>query len=306
MTPPTKAHQLEPAACVGKFDAYAIVEGSLAVPKNFFAEEKKDDLRYLLQIAPNGAKKNYLTSRRISKETGNYVEKQDWCPMVRDHEFFRSADTILDGGWHGEGISSDVVHQMRQGKGSYCAFDIIRYRGRDLTGLVQVERTKLMMEVVRQLDVKWLTYNSLIPSWKIRAALKTTLEAGKEGLVLKDSNALYGKGWYKAKRKETFDVFITGYGEPDSEIYAKKGWIGQLRIGQLLPGGKTIELGYVKNMTDSLRVEISRDRDNFLDAVVEISAQERMKSGKFRNPSVVQLRPDKDYKLCRYNPSVEA
>jgi ATP-dependent DNA ligase len=77
-------------------------------------------------------------------------------------------------------------------------------------------------------------------------------------------------------------------------------------MGQLLPNGKMMSLGYVKNMTDALRAEISKNQAMFKGTVLEISAQERLKSGKFRNPSIVMPRYDKDSSLCRYNPSVEA
>lgn len=307
MSPPTKAHQIEPASCVGKYDAQGVAEGKINIPHGYVAEDKKDDLRYLLQIYPNGSKKNYLTSRRISKETGKYVEKQDWCPVVRDHKFTVSlADTIFDGGWHGEGISSDVVHQMRQGEGAYCAFDILFYRGRDMRDETQTTRSALMREIVRQLGLSWMTYNEQIPDHKIRAALQAALKAGKEGLVMKDPLSKYGRGWYKVKRKETFDVIIIGYHAPDSVIYAAKGWIGQIEMGQMLPNGKIVSLGYVKNMTDALRAKISAFKNSYLNTVLEISAQERLKSGKFRNPSVIMPRPDKSPALCRFNPAVEA
>jgi len=310
MKPPLRAYQFEPAASSGKFDAEGLVKGTVKLPSHItMAEDKADDLRYLLQIAPNGSKKNYLTSRRISKLTGRYVEKQDWCPLMRDQSFAHVPDfanTVIDGGICGEGVSTDVVHQMRQGDVAYRAFDVLMLRGRDVRDLEACKRKDMLEAFVDMCNLPWLTVARTIPRHQIIGQLKIALESGKEGLMLKNDHAPYGKGWYKAKRKETFDVIIVGYSDPDSEIYASKGWIGQLIVGQMTPKGEIVQLGFVKNMTDALRAQISSNKKKFLHTVVEITAQERLKSGKFRNPSVKMPRPDKSPQMCIFQPAIEA
>ena len=123
---PTKAYQIHPASCEGKISVDDISKGDHDGNPAIATEEKLDDVRYLLQIRPQGSSSNYLTSRRISKVTGEFVEKQDKLPHIRDFPFPDwLVDTVIDGGIHGEGISSDTVHEIALGNGSYTCWDVL-------------------------------------------------------------------------------------------------------------------------------------------------------------------------------------
>jgi ATP-dependent DNA ligase len=301
--------QLQPAACSGKVAPEKVYAGE--IPDTWWAEEKTDDLRYLLHIGlktRDGT--NAITSRRISKQTNEFVEKTSWVPQLRDYPFPSSlAGTIIDGGFfdpkNPRALSGDVTKAMRKGAAKYRAFDILFYKGQDVRKLCQNKRRVLLRDVFKHFDCPLVEVTAKIKPEAIKSFLKSTLSTGGEGIILKDPAAPYGKGWKKVKRKSTYDVFIIGYADPVSEIYAAKGWIGSLQIAQLLKG-KVKPLGQVKNMTDELRAKISANQKKFLGRVVEISAETRMNSGLFRNPSVVQIKIDKNKEDCLFRPKHEA
>lgn len=321
----TLAYQIEPARIKKKITVEEMRSGKY--PPGCIVEEKTDDCRYLLQLRPNGAKINYLTSRRISKQTGEYVEKQNWMPILRDWNFGGLTDVVIDGGLYDpknpRAFASDVIKAMKLGTAHYRAFDLLRVNGVDLTNLSWKERRLRLVSLIKVIN-ETCECPLITASKRIKDApidyLNKILKAGGEGIVLKDPSAPYGEGWTKVKRKSTYDVFITGYEAPTSEIYAKKGWFGALKIaqmkyepGKVFKGKKSIsssaapiDLGQVKNMTDELRAKISADRKKYIHAVVEISAETRLDSGKFRNPSVIQLRDDRDAESCIFRPNDEA
>src|ERR1051326_1361044 len=143
----TRAFQIEPASCKGGALTFeSVFQATDEELKGLVAEEKFDGLRYLLQIRPNGSRINYLTSRRISVVTGKYVEKQDKVPFIRDYKFECRGESVLDGEFVSEGISSDTQHSMALGKGEYHCWDILRYRGRDVRSLSLETRREMLLD----------------------------------------------------------------------------------------------------------------------------------------------------------------
>lgn len=103
---------------------------------------------------------------------------------------------------------------------------------------------------------------------------------------------------------------------------AEAGWIGAIRFGQFLKvptdyvidtkvgdmevpvvwlkDGKLIlrYCGSCSGMDDAMRKEFSENKEKYIGTVVEILANEREPSGKFRHPRMVGLRPDKNAQDC--------
>jgi ATP-dependent DNA ligase len=315
--------QLLPARCTKKLTVDEALAGKL--PQGHIGEVKEDDCRYLLHVDPLGNGQNYLTSRRISKQTGRYVEKQDWCPFIRDYKFPKKMrGFVFDGGIYKPGlVSTDVVRAMRQGEGvSYVAWDFLLSPDCDYRELKQRARWGLLDCLAPEYPA-WLTPS--VRHGAVARLLKDVLAKGGEGIVTKDPEALYGAGWTKVKKKAMYDVIVLGYNEPDSEIYAAKGWIGQIICGQIefesavkhfqkvtFVGKENAAINIekvpyycrlvanVKNMTDELRARISANPDKYIGKVLQLSAQEQLKSGKLRNPSVsdVEFRDDKNPEDC--------
>lgn len=327
----TKAYQIEPSRCKSVASVQDVLNGSYS---DWLAQEKKDDIRYLLQIRPNESNQNYLTSRRISVQTGNYVEKQDRYTKIRDYKFIDVLnDSVFDGGISGdkEGISSDVQSNATlDGEYFYNVWGILRLSGRDVTGLSELEIHNLLLE---------MKGNGYFPNWvnvlpisrSPSQLLTEVLVRNGEGIVLKEPSGSYASCWIKVKKEITEDVIIFGYEESTAAKYAPNNWIKSVRFGQWVevstqeeipteayefscscfgphPVGKVWryfhDCGKCSGMTEPVRDDISRHREEYIGRVMEIESQQRLKSGKFRHPRFIQFREDKNASDCVWGGNV--
>lgn len=134
--------------------------------------------------------------------------------------------------------------------------------------------------------------------------LNEILEAGGEGIMLKNQRSFYHPGmrpsdtWLKMKRSLEEDVVIMGFTEGRGK-YA--GQVGAIEFGQYVSGTLT-KMGQVSGMTDDLRLRMTRSPDKYKGMVITITAMERFPGGTFRHPRFKCLRPegDKDPKDCVY------
>ena len=80
-----------------------------------------------------------------------------------------------------------------------------------------------------------------------------------------------------------------------------KGWIGAITFGKYRDG-KLVELGRTSGIEDSMKEELSdgfcKIKAEFVGTVMEIGAMEQMKSGAYRHPRFLRIRPDKNAEDC--------
>lgn len=293
----TLAYQINPARCKKSLTVSEAATGNI----NEWVEVKEDGLRYLWQIRPNGAPHHYLTSRRISVVTKEFVEKQDKVTWLRD---FRTKlrDTVLDGEICGSGISSDTQHDMVTGNVVFKVWDVLINEGEDL----RQQPLNLRRQALLSLYLKHLKHDSrirLIDTLTLGRAVVFTRQKKIEGFILKDPEAVYGEGWTKVKAEETHDVIITGVIWSESESYGSKGWIRSVLVGQYDAKGKMIDCGQVSGFTEAVRGLISATPQKFKGKVIEIECQQRLPSGKFRHPRFLRFREDKNASDCVYLPA---
>lgn len=304
----TLAHQIQPQRCKFKADINDI---EYEIRKRFsrkygiggcvYAEPKLDGIRYLLQIKPNGANFNYLTSRRISVETDNFVEKQDVVTNLRDHDFLGYwDDTVLDGELVGGGLSSDTQHEMVNGDVVYHAFDIIRCRGEDVSSLTWDERQRLLIQFFSDHENLLRGIERVQPNEHVFGVLQDELDAGREGIVIKHSQSKYGEDWIKVKRKETFDAVVTGVEMSVAERHIQHGWIATIKLGQIGPNAEMVDCGKTSGFTDAEREVFTNlhRSGKLVGTVVEVEAQQQLRSGKFRHPRFLRIRADKNPLDC--------
>jgi len=162
----------------------------------------------------------------------------------------------------------------------FWSFDLIEANGQDLRGLPLRERRRHLAALVPHFPA-WL---KLIPSWPGNGGeyLEAVLRDGGEGVVAKNLGAEYGRDWFKAKRVQTFDVICT-----DTTGGTLSVAIAQFRDGALVPCGRVS----IFNLNALLSLK-SGD-------VLEIAAECRHASGKFRSPRFVRVRSDKLAKDCQ-------
>ena len=144
--------------------------------------------------------------------------------------------------------------------------------------------------------------------------MERILSEGGEGIILKDTTAIYGepKKWVKVKKEINADVVIMGY-EDAKEISTKsdgtvsvtkyhlQGWIGAIIFGQY-KDGTLVEMGRTSGFDDETRMLLSEHKKKYLGKVIEIKANEREPEGAFRHPQFKQFRFDKEAKDCVYYP----
>lgn len=292
-------YQFEPATCEA---AWTVEQARAEDLSRYVAEEKFDGQRGLLQIKPMGLNQNFITGRRISVVTGRRTECQDALSFMRDYEFPDSwEDSIFDGEIVGEGISTDVVHQIHLGKAEYRTWDIIRFHSNMCTEWMWAKRHQLLQMLSNHFP-PWM--KMVETEMDADRCLARVLAKGGEGIVLKRPGAHYGQGWIKVTPIFTYDVVITGYNWSKSEKYGALGWIQSVKIGQYIPDAKgrlsLIDVGSVSGMNEQLRADISSNHKKYIGRVIRIKAKGRLPSLKFRMPRWDCWREDKNAKDCIY------
>lgn len=323
--------QFLPPGARGKFNAKLLTE------RGWFAEEKLDGDRRIAQFCSDAvrftgrviSKVNGLMVEKtdnvphLSGQTLPGLVPDDMLSMVR-----KLADglegTVLDGemicDWQGA-RSRDVTSimgslpkeavrkQIERGWVTYVVFDCLFWKGDDIRHLPLARRRLIAAEAVE----KWGNPRARMVTGALenRGEFLDEIWARQgEGIILKRIDSAYGNenAWVKVKREETYDVVITGFdppkdvstkvsGETSVTKYAAEGLIGAIRFGQY-KDGKLVECGACSGFDDDVRRKISKDPKSFIGSVMEITAQLREESGKFRHPRFGQFRDNKMAEQC--------
>lgn len=324
----TKAYQDKHARCKKRI---TYQQALLFRPDpNFHYEVKESGCRYWFQVKPQGAKHNYLVSRRISKKTGLLNEKQDVETKMRDFNpgghWGWWNDTVFDGEMRGGRLHNDTIHAMSEGTAHYVVWDITRLRGRDLTKLPHKDRWRILLKQVKFFP-RWMRL--IEHSDNCVSLLQKVIARKGEGLVRKFTGGAYGERWDKIKKEFPLDAVIWGYIETKSAEWAKKGWIGSVRLGQWtelpttalkaaakwspktkqwFPGDQVLhdgalyqftDVGDCSGFTNAKREEISNNKKRFLGMVVEVEVSDVHDSGKFCDPRFSRERHDKSNIDCK-------
>lgn len=283
-------------------------------PSRWIVEVKYDGDRRIAQFCEDRLVR--FTGTRVSKKDGLMVEKTANLPHLNHHQGTLTG-TVLDGElictWSGArskdvasimGSNRDVAieKQLERGWLEYAVFDCLFYQGEDLRALPLQERKKYVESAVRVWNVHTEYAWSVVTNPMARAnkIYDEVLKSGGEGVIYKNLDAPYGdeRSWVKRKKVKTYDVVITGY-DPGKGKYGLM--VGAVKFGQYR-AGKLLECGQCSGMDDAMRTELTRHPKRYLGTVMEITANDREESGKFRHPQFSRLRPDKNSKDCIYNP----
>lgn len=281
---------------------------------NMVMETKYDGCRYRMVIDDGQV---ILQSRRISKKTGKFVEKQDRVP----HLLFNSVayqGTIIEGEViAGEGCdctSKDVVaimgcdaekaiaRQEDTGKLSWVCFDILFFCGDDVRSWPEKNRRKLMHQVLSDMrrfhkQTKYWEMSDRFTS-DLRERYDDLIFAGYEGGMMKDTTAPYGKGWYKVKKVVDLDVVCTGF-IPGKGKY--EGQIGAITFG-VMYSNSLVPVSQAGGMDDVMRSYMTVHSEEFIGEPMSILAQEITKTRdgwySVRHPRFVRMRPDLGKEDC--------
>jgi ATP-dependent DNA ligase len=311
--------QIAPQVARGKFTE------DLWTNENYLAEEKLDGERFKMHIFKES---NRFDSRTISKKTNRFTEKTNNVPHLSTWGIPHMAGTVLDGEikFGDDSMSTSTImgclpeeavkRQEEAGKRvNYYVFDILFLNGKDVRDEPYFHRKSLLEYVFNSC----LRENSHFKLAKCEYVHKKKFcdeifARGGEGVILKNLAAPYSdkKAWVKVKAVANFDVVIMGYeeatpetikkGDTDATIsrLAANGWVGALVFGQYVDG-KLKKFGRCSGMPDDIRADFSNNKEARLGTVITIEAQSRIpKTGYFRHPRFLQLRPDKPWFDCTY------
>jgi ATP-dependent DNA ligase I len=171
-------------------------------------------------------------------------------------------EVILDGEalWMGEGGPASFQDTMSQidadapteGVVTFL-FDVLHIDGRDLLDTPLQERRAELRAIAADLTVPSVLTDDIAAAEQV---LVESLEAGHEGVVVKDAASTYAAGrrgaaWRKVKPVQTYDLVVLG---ADWGHGRRRGWLSNLHLGardaatgQFVMVGKTF-----KGMTDEL------------------------------------------------------
>ena len=277
--------------------------------------EKFDGFRELMYIDSLGRIRMF--ARSGAEHTAN-------VPHLTSIVVPELADTVLDG----EGIGPSnriestksifgskpgyaIAWQEKNGKARYIAFDILRFKGKDITSLPLDSRRGFLISVVAMLQESGMEaiYPEILhKSNKVRH-FRDILSRGGEGAILKDLYSHYSPGkrtkaWLKIKPVLTWDVVIMGFTAGRGKY---KSMVGAIRYGlyrepawPLKEGNfrSLAEVGKCSGMTDEQRQEFTDDPNSYVGLVIEVAGQDVGKDGAIRFPRFKQFRSDKLPQEC--------
>lgn len=141
------------------------------IPDNYFAEEKFDGHRGIIQVGHRGVR---VFSRTISKKTKWFTENTGNVPHItRAFSTRYQGGTILDGEFvqSSYGANSNNVQrvmgslperakeiQEKEGYLEYVAFDILYYRGVNVQNLPLYQRKALLLEILDEVNCGSIRY----------------------------------------------------------------------------------------------------------------------------------------------------
>lgn len=294
----------------------------------------------------------YLFSRSKSRKTGELTEKIECVPHIKSWAKLLPDDTILVGEVYVEGGKSNNVTSImgalparaaaRQydtdeygGPLHYYIHDILRCDGQDLMELPLEERIDQYLyywigdlfsheEYIHAAEYYSSKEDDTLFTYvDFHTYIDDVFADGGEGVVLKNRHEGYQPGKRptfnkKVKTETTFDVFITGFVEPEKEYTGKEietwsywvdgtavtkayhnGWKAGIKVG-VWDGDKIVSVGTISSgMTDFLRQDMAENPYNYMNKVVEIQAMSVDKTEHtIRHGRLMRIRDDKTDVEC--------
>lgn len=201
---------------------------------NYITELKLDGIRL---IASN-IDRPRLYTRHNNEITGSFPELVDSIPIPQGTII--DAEMIVigqDGKPDFYAMMERFMSKKSKHKASVCSFDIIKYKGKDVTGIPLLERKLILEESFveneyyaksKYMAGKGIDYFSLVK------------QQGLEGVVLKSANSKYEVGkrsskWQKVIAYDMGEFFIAGYHKD------KFGWL--LSDGERIVGSMELGVG---------------------------------------------------------------
>jgi len=253
------------------------------------------------------------------KDSGNLVQTRSGKNVVKNVPKLATIvpelhDTVLDGegfaptGYLGDsktifGSYPETARRWQEVHGSVklLLFDCVKFKGLPLAQEHFSERRKYLQKAYTILRTHGfpVQLEKLIYSNKSRY-YKQVLKQGEEGVIIKELSRPYTAGkrtdaWLKVKPRDTYDFVIMDFTQGTGKY---SNMIGAVVYGGYL-GGELVEIGRSSGMTDSERLDMTKNPNKYIGKVAEFEAQGLTKYGVMRHPEYLHMRPDKNPIDCQ-------
>jgi len=223
-------------------------------------------------------KSKFLTSRLLFK--GPNLDK-----TVFMGELFHPEGASRVAGVLNSGADKAIKFQSQHGPVKFIVWDIVKYKGKDVSDLPYSQRRELYSHAVDDINcfnADW-SVSQTKPSGETAVEFYNHITLDKrglpysEGVIVKPASSKVGETWYKLKHRDFDDVKIIDILEGTGK-YA--GTVGKLLVET--PDGKHRgEVGSL-HITDEMRDWIWKHRDECIGQPIEISHQEKTQGGSIR------------------------
>jgi len=259
--------------------------------KGYCAEEKWDGI-WAACIIQNGRPQFWSRNDKWKTEGGvSDLSKLDLSAID---------DTVLVGE-----LMAFSQAAKKQDQITYNVYDIIRYKGQDVS-FRDINSRRKILETVISLPIYQNRFQITPRYYKdFKKVYEDIVKRGGEGIILKKTtgNTSYHGNtrtphWYKVKKEVRISYVVTGYNDSTCDS-----WAGEVKsiIGGLYQNGKLIPVCNVGAMNASARSWFSSHRKEGIGLVVECKGYEIFKSGALRHPSLIGIRDDVEPKDCDFN-----
>jgi len=250
------------------------VPESRGQPDNPVCQKKIDGYRIVIHVKQEEiGPKAYAFTRQQNDEIQSLPElnEMDW---PKRGEYIIDAEVIAETGSYSDTssrVGRDAGNVNRDITMHFDVFDCIVYQGDDISQSDFEDRFNMAMEFVNAVDDERL---NIVPvKDDIKKAKDDALEAGDEGIIVKDNRGPYEFGkrstyWQKQKYdSDNLDLNICGFHEGDGE---GSGTLGAVEI-------ETADGVYVgrsgSGFTNEQRDEIWSNQDEWFGRTIEIEAR---------------------------------
>ena len=284
--------------------------------EHLVAEEKLDGSRYLLYLACDPYERrdgNALLSRRVSVVDEKHVDRTDNVPHITGPDYAGLEGTVLDGEIQAADFLATnsimnsapalaIEKQRKIGQVTYHVFDVLRFRGVDVTSRPLTERRKILEAVCSRMSNPHVRTITQVRK-NLEDYFREIVKGGGEGVIIKDERQAYGVGWAKMKKSYDVSCIITGF-KPGQGKYS--GGVGSVALSVITGDGIVVEVGFASGFDDKVRAEMTKNPKKYIGKVVDVYAQEIQKSkrsadnpvGRLRHPTFYRFRDDLNTEDC--------
>jgi DNA ligase-1 len=271
------------------------------------ADNKQPDINkikypMLVQAKLDGFRAVYIPNIGLMGRNGKKIRNE----RLADHfsDLYRTLDYVFDGELYSHDRNFNELASVLNSEDKEIPADV-RYHVYDGMGLQCWDEKKCQVGYSKRLDVlrnrvSNFKYATIVPvlkaenTDKVKQVYSFFLNAGYEGIMLKDPDGLYqwkrvrlsSQTMLKLKPSVTHDLEVTGFVEGEGKLAGS--------LGKLLVDFQGKEVGVGTGFTESQREVIWKHKDDTVGRIVEVKAMEVTPDGSLRHPVFVRFREDKE------------